>query len=78
MANDPNKETTTKSGFWTTSQIAQYYKISTGRVRAILSDANLSPEDRQTGRGGEHVYRISTVKRVFKARPGQGTRTDLK
>lgn len=76
MASDPHRERSVPSGYWTTQQAAAWAKVSPGRMRVILADVD--PADRQTGRGGQHVYKISAVKAAVAKMPGQGTRTDLK
>jgi hypothetical protein len=77
VAKDPNKETTSPAGYSSTNELAEKYGVSPGRMRAILSEADVSPSDRRTGRGGQHVYRNTTVAKIMKDRPGQGARSDL-
>lgn len=75
---DPNREGTSPPGFASTSELAKLFRVSPGRMRAILSEMDVAPADRRTGRGGEHVYRISLVRAEMRKRPGQGARTDLR
>jgi hypothetical protein len=76
MASDPHKEASVPAGYWTTEQAATWAKVTPGRMRVILADVD--PADRQTGRGGQHVYKISAVKAALAKMPGQGARSDLR
>lgn len=76
MASDPHREKGVASGYWTTEQAAAWAKVTPGRMRVILADVD--PSDRQTGRGGQHVYKITAVKAAHARMPGQGSRSDLK
>lgn len=75
---DPNRERTSPAGFASTNELAEMFGVAPSRMRAILSEMDVAPEDRRTGRGGQHVYRVSKVKAAMRRRPGQGARTDLR
>lgn len=75
---DPNRETSSPAGFASTNELAEMFRVSPGRMRAILSEMDVEPADRRTGRGGQHVYRVSVVRAKMRKRPGQGARTDLR
>lgn len=75
---DPNRETESPRGFSSTNELAEMFDVSPSRMRALLSEMDIEPQDRRTGRGGQHVYRTSTVRSAMARRPGQGARTDLR
>lgn len=64
---------------WTIDQVTAYLgAASTGSARRTLSRWGVQAVARQPGRGGQSLYDPVEVRRAHAARPGRGTRTDLR
>lgn len=67
---------------WPISRVAEHLGYSgpsaTGSARKTLYRWGLSAVSRAPGRGGESLYDADQVRAAHAARPGRGTRTDLR
>lgn len=67
---------TLDDAWWSTADVARFCDISAGTVRAYLASGRLPEPERRVGR--TLLWRPETIRAWQAARPGQGSRTDLR
>jgi hypothetical protein len=63
---------------WTPEQAAAHLGVAADSVRKALHRLGVRPVARQPGRSGRNLYDPEQVRSAAAARPGKGTRTDLR
>ena len=62
----------------TTTEAATFLKVTPARFRSIAAAAGLRPVARRPGRAGQNLWDAAAVALIYRGRPGQGARTDLR